>query len=179
MVYEYRLRCSERERIHKAAHELSLGERIVHHTDQVPGFYERAKEISDQTWAREGDWQPMDLILDNYDLYVFHVVCFIPDDPLPNASQWAMRAYSPEKDENYEEYSGGWRTARNEALKAADESCERCGITQSEHRSNWDIGLHVHHIQPVRTFETPSDAHFQDNLEVLCVDCHNDAHADI
>ena len=57
-----------------------------------------------------------------------------------------------------------WKEVRNAAL-ARDRVCQDCG--SAEH-------LHVHHIAAVRQFDAPEDAHFLDNLVVLCQTCHPD-----
>jgi hypothetical protein len=59
-------------------------------------------------------------------------------------------------------YTSGWTEARRKAL-ARDRVCQDCG-----RRS----GLHVHHIEPVRAFDDPADAHYLENLVVLCESCH-------
>jgi len=60
-------------------------------------------------------------------------------------------------------YGQGWNAAREKALGRDGHTCQDCGAT--EH-------LHVHHIQPVRSFNNPSDAHYLENLRTLCRSCH-------
>jgi len=55
-----------------------------------------------------------------------------------------------------------WKQARKAAL-ARDRICQDCGTGDD---------LHVHHIQPVKTFADPKDAHDLSNLVVLCETCH-------
>ncbi len=59
-----------------------------------------------------------------------------------------------------------WRRTRKQALKRAEYRCERC------HRSN--RVLHVHHT----TYERRGREKKGD-LEVVCVCCHDDSHADM
>jgi hypothetical protein len=144
----------------------------------VPGFYKRAKELADQCWAAESEWQAMHIVCDNYDLFVLHRACFIPREPLHNLADWAREVFDPPtRDDNIDFYSEGWVPARRQALEEADEICEQCGMSQKQHRRTWEVGLHVHHKQPVRLHDDPSDAHTPNNLEVLCIDCHADVHA--
>jgi 5-methylcytosine-specific restriction endonuclease McrA len=60
-------------------------------------------------------------------------------------------------------YGSGWNSARQEALDRDNHTCQDCGATEN---------LHVHHIQRVRDFENPEDAHFLENLITLCRLCH-------
>lgn len=61
-------------------------------------------------------------------------------------------------------YSGErWREARKATLARDDGRCQSCGTTDS---------LHAHHIKPVREFENESDAHYVENLVMLCKACH-------
>ncbi|QLH78689.1 HNH endonuclease [Halosimplex rubrum] len=61
-------------------------------------------------------------------------------------------------------YSGEeWTAARRAALARDNRRCQDCGAEED---------LHVHHIKPVREFDTQSDAHYVENLVVLCKYCH-------
>lgn len=61
-------------------------------------------------------------------------------------------------------YSGSrWVESRRAALARDDRRCQDCGTQDS---------LHVHHITPVREFDNAEDAHYLDNLVVLCKHCH-------
>lgn len=67
--------------------------------------------------------------------------------------------------------------SREVALERAGYRCERCGITDDEHRERDDLfppngGLHVHHKTPTTDFDDVAEAHDPDNLEVLCAECH-------
>jgi len=56
-----------------------------------------------------------------------------------------------------------WVQSRRAALARDDRRCQDCG-TQDD--------LHVHHITPVKQFDNSRDAHYLDNLVVLCKYCH-------
>lgn len=71
-------------------------------------------------------------------------------------------------------YGEGWIASRREALKRDEHECVNCGITSPQHKEETGQDLHVHHIEPVRTFEMKEDAHELDNLMTLCRDCHLD-----
>ena len=175
-MHKYRLYRSERRRLHHALHGLSLGEGNVLWDDRVPSFYERAKELADQTWAAKSEWKAGDIVLDDYDVFVFHQACLRPADPLDEAAEWAREVFDPPQ-QNMEFYGVGWKSARQAALERANHICESCGTTQQQHRDNYEVGLHVHHQKPVRTFEHAPEAHTLSNLEVLCVDCHSERHS--
>ena len=74
-------------------------------------------------------------------------------------------------------HGSGFEDAREVVLERADRRCERCGITDDEHRERGDLfppngGLHVHHKTPTTDFDDMSKAHDPSNLEVLCANCH-------
>lgn len=67
-------------------------------------------------------------------------------------------------------YGTNWDKQRLLALKRDNHRCQTCGAT------GHDVTLHVHHIQPFRTFEgdyqTANQLH---NLATLCPSCHRRA----
>ena len=70
-----------------------------------------------------------------------------------------------------------FKEARTIALERADHKCERCGITNAEHKRRDDLfppdgGLHAHHKTPTTEFEDRDVMNSVDNLEILCADCH-------
>jgi hypothetical protein len=69
-------------------------------------------------------------------------------------------------------YGANWERARDEALKRDRQRCQHCGLEYHESREQYGEGLHVHHIYPIRAFETPEAANFLDNLITLCKECH-------
>lgn len=56
-----------------------------------------------------------------------------------------------------------WEEARKAALSRDRGVCQDCGSTAD---------LHVHHIEPVSSFNNSIDAHYLDNLVTLCKHCH-------
>lgn len=61
-----------------------------------------------------------------------------------------------------------WRRIKPKVRERDNFECQVCGITETEA----DNTLHVHHIKPVREFDTAEDAHFIENLLTVCVSCH-------
>ena len=69
------------------------------------------------------------------------------------------------------EYGRKWWQIRRRALERDEYTCQHCGKTKSELGQNPD----VHHIERVRSFEDPQDAHTLDNIVSLCRSCHRNA----
>lgn len=81
-------------------------------------------------------------------------------------------------------YGSNWKRQRRKALEQAGYRCERCGMTQAEHRERYGdptrgvgLGLDVHHrvkAKLCRRWDLPSleEANRLANLEVLCQECH-------
>jgi hypothetical protein len=65
-------------------------------------------------------------------------------------------------------YTGDWVEVRDDARDRDEHECQVCGVTRVENGQRLD----VHHIQPVREFEDPQDAHRLDNVVSLCRSCH-------
>jgi len=64
--------------------------------------------------------------------------------------------------------SNAWLAARELKIMSVYGLCERCG----------QVGIEVHHIEKL-TIENINDSSVslnQDNLELLCRDCHNQEH---
>lgn len=61
-------------------------------------------------------------------------------------------------------YRGGWGKIADK-IRDRDTVCRRCGIDPEQ-------TLQVHHIVPVREFETHKKAHDSNNLVALCPTCH-------
>jgi len=76
-------------------------------------------------------------------------------------------------------YRGVWHRQRRRALRRDDSECVVCGISNKEHRERFARGLEVHHIVPVRVFDSwdlsIADAHSLRNLVTLCRTHHPDA----
>ena len=71
-----------------------------------------------------------------------------------------------------------WHVKREKCLERDNYSCKICGITQSEHLKENNMGLDVHHIEPRRKFYKDSnrsidEANKMENLVTLCREHHN------
>jgi len=63
---------------------------------------------------------------------------------------------------------GEWWSVHRRAREQDDHRCQRCGKTKEGIGREPD----VHHIEPVREFDDPADAHQLDNVVCLCRSCH-------
>jgi 5-methylcytosine-specific restriction endonuclease McrA len=76
--------------------------------------------------------------------------------------------------EGTHKYGPDWWRYRRKALKRDRGQCRVCGTKFPD----FEYGLHVHHITPLREFEDDSDSidyekgHALDNLVTLCPPCH-------
>lgn len=70
-------------------------------------------------------------------------------------------------------YGPNWHTQRRKVRERDRDRCRRCGLEETDHRSQYDETLQVHHIIPIRTFEDTTKANRLDNLVTLCQSCHN------
>jgi 5-methylcytosine-specific restriction endonuclease McrA len=69
----------------------------------------------------------------------------------------------------YDQYYGkNWPAQRRKTLKRDNHTCQVCGHSPDES----ERGLDVHHIRPVRLFDTPEEANDLENLVSLCRSCH-------
>jgi len=77
-------------------------------------------------------------------------------------------------------YGPNWKTQRAKALERDSYVCQTpgCDWSQTAHREAFGKGLHVHHIQPLSSFEDSSDdvdferANRLENLVTVCVQHH-------
>lgn len=75
----------------------------------------------------------------------------------------------PNWEEDYpNKYTRGWWRVKNEALERDNHECQNCSKTKEEIGKEPD----VHHITPVKEFDSPEDAHVLENLICLCRQCH-------
>jgi len=65
-----------------------------------------------------------------------------------------------------------WEKQRLKAVERDGFECQRCGMTEKEHRSDFGVGLHVHHKKAAKKFESDKEAHQLSNLITLCSPCH-------
>lgn len=71
-----------------------------------------------------------------------------------------------------DDYGNNWSEQRRTALDTAGYKCELCGQLRDEHYAEYGFDLEVHHQIPLRAFDDPEDANFQNNLVVCCRNCH-------
>lgn len=69
-------------------------------------------------------------------------------------------------------YGPNWKEQRQKALERDDGRCQDCGMTRERHREEYGKDIHVHHVQPVATYESPSEANALNNLVTLCYPHH-------
>lgn len=73
----------------------------------------------------------------------------------------------------HEDYYGeNWSEQRAATITRDGETCVVCGCERDTHRKIHGCDLHVHHIQPIATFETPEASNTLNNLITLCRPCH-------
>ncbi|MFC5368305.1 homing endonuclease associated repeat-containing protein [Salinirubrum litoreum] len=75
-------------------------------------------------------------------------------------------------DSEYVYYGSDWPAQRERALDRDEWQCQRCGMTNAEHLTEYGSSLHVHHIRKLVTFEDSEEANRLENLQTVCRDCH-------
>lgn len=71
------------------------------------------------------------------------------------------------------DYGQKWWRVRRGALERDEYECQNCGKTKGEIGRNPD----VHHLERVRSFEQPQEAHTLSNVVTLCRSCHRNVEA--
>jgi hypothetical protein len=86
---------------------------------------------------------------------------------------------APTGDENpaweggYDPYYGpNWYEQREKARERDGYECRACGLTDEEHKANYDCELEMHHIQRAGSFDDYEKMNQLDNLLTLCTPCH-------
>lgn len=102
------------------------------------------------------------------------------DTVSPTEPETGQRTYLGYKDRYTSYYGVSWEDVRQRVLERDDFQCQGCGLTHEEHQRRDDLfppgkGLHVHHKEPAKNFDSHDDANELDNLVALCADCHRDA----
>lgn len=69
-------------------------------------------------------------------------------------------------------YGREWITIREKCFDEKGEYCSKCGIDRTTYNEMHDRDLDIHHIKPVKEFESVMEASYMDNLMVLCRNCH-------
>lgn len=91
-------------------------------------------------------------------------------------SDWRSENWSGEdhplwKGGEIDDYGGKWPAIREKARQRDGYECVIC----SKSREDIGYGPEVHHIEPVRGYDDPQDAHRLDNVVSLCPTCHSNA----
>lgn len=71
------------------------------------------------------------------------------------------------------EYGQRWWQVRRRALDRDEHRCQNCGRDADQLGQEPD----VHHVKPVRSYDTPERAHRLDNVVSLCRSCHRHVEA--
>lgn len=69
-------------------------------------------------------------------------------------------------------YGANWQEQREKAREHDGYQCQSCGMTDGEHKKQYGEQLHVHHIRPIRLYDTLEEANVLRNLVTLCSSCH-------
>jgi len=65
-------------------------------------------------------------------------------------------------------YGSNWKEQREKARERDNRTCQAC----QTHESDLERNVHVHHIIPIRKYDTPEKGNELDNLVCLCASCH-------
>lgn len=72
-------------------------------------------------------------------------------------------------------YGVGWNESKKKEVRERDGYvCQSCGVSQERHKTKTGKSLHVHHIQPAKSFESDMKRNAVENLVSLCASCHVD-----
>ena len=89
--------------------------------------------------------------------------------------------YSGRKDRYTGHHGTSWSKIRKQVLERDGYECVVCSISDEEHRRREDLfggGLHIHHREPARKFDTYEEANDLSNLVSLCAKCHREVEND-
>lgn len=130
--------------------------------------YHREGEFAVQTFQdRFGNWDRM-----------LEIAGYEPPGPKTGREHHGWKG--PEKWTRGRRYYGpNWAQQRRCALERDGYVCQTpgCEITDEQHRQQHGCGLHVHHIQPLRTFFEDNEVDYEnanavDNLVSVCIPHH-------
>jgi len=158
------------------AEELGCSHSNVHKRAQQHGIEpqrERYVKLADPKWLREHNHEK--------ELRLYEIANLI--GCTRSAVGFAMKRHgleirrhhakgedSPFWEEGYDRYYGAnWQETREKARERDNYCCQDCGIGEEE----LGVGLHVHHIRPIKEYDDVEDANTLDNLVSLCQPCHN------
>jgi transposase len=69
-------------------------------------------------------------------------------------------------------YGPDWEEMRDKTIERDNGECRVCGMTRQKHQKEYGSDIHVHHIQPIATFDNLENANRLDNLITLCYPDH-------
>lgn len=84
------------------------------------------------------------------------------------SNRCAQRQFSRE---NPNRYGNNWYRIREKKVRQDNYTCNEC-----HEQKLGKYELHVHHVIPIEEFDNIDDAHYNDNLETLCYECHMEHH---
>ena len=84
------------------------------------------------------------------------------------------RRYNSKRDPKYKQFynSNEWKTLREKKLQDEEYQCEKCNS-----KGKRKLATEVHHKKYIQTDEGWELRLDYDNLEALCIDCHNHRHS--
>lgn len=88
---------------------------------------------------------------------------------IPLTIQEIMRLYEQDKIIKFYKHPYWYKNIRLKALERDNHECQSC-----KRKGKYSKGRNVHHIKELR--DRPDLAYNLDNLETLCIRCHNDEH---
>lgn len=71
-------------------------------------------------------------------------------------------------------YGPGWGEQRQKAIERDGCECVVCGLSETASQERYGQSLDVHHIRPLRAFDSTEAANRLNNLVTLCRACHRD-----
>jgi 5-methylcytosine-specific restriction endonuclease McrA len=97
--------------------------------------------------------------------------------------EWRSENWNRENHPNWKggvarEYGPNWKQKRRAVRQRDDFECQRCRLSDGEHRDEFGHGLHVHHVVPRAEFLNADGsieherANRMTNLVTLCQQCH-------
>jgi len=74
-------------------------------------------------------------------------------------------------------YGKKWHKISRQVRARDNNKCQNCGKNNQEHLDDYGRQLPVHHIKPLRRFDSKEKANKKSNLVTLCIDCHTSVEA--
>ena len=150
------------------------GTKFEYYPSDKKGVYcsdcvEEADEFLGEHYAEVHDIEPVSRICDECDQEFTILPCHVRNDRARFCSVDCFHTWLPDRhSDGTAVYNGDWFQVKRQALERDDHRCQYCGKTRTEIGREPD----VHHIEPIRGFDDPQDAHSLDNVVCLCRSCH-------